>query len=335
MSDFILRITHEELGVRHDATKRLVVELPGFVNDHRVSALPDTGAARNMISLRFARKHGIPIQRGLEHRHSFQIANGRTVRSKGIARAAWTFSEDPGTTYDLEFHILASCPYDILIGAKFLEETETLSVHRDRLKERQVSSRGVHSVNLCGSPSQSLRGYLNTEPVSVLPDTGSQANLMSERYARDHGLIIDTKDDSRKLLQLADGTTQKTLGKVAAMWAFDDDPEKLMNLIFDILPTCAYDVILGLDILYQHNAYAIHSSSMIEVEAEDQSKLLLNLVGWLPPFWNLTKRRKKTGQQLILTDPLLHENFFSASFLRNLHRYSLGRRSNREPPNQR
>lgn len=276
-----------------------MVELPGFVNDHQVSALPDTGAARNMMSVRFARRHSIPIQRGLEHRCTFQIANGRTVRSKGIARATWTFPEDPGKTYDLEFHILASCPYDVLIGAKFLEETETLSIHRNRLKKRQVSSRDTHSVNLCGSPSQLLRGYLNTEPVSVLPDTGSQVNLMSERYARDHGLIIDTKDDSRRLLRFADDTTQKTMGKVAAKWAFDDDPGEPMDLIFDVLPECAYDVILGQDVLYQHNAYTIHSSSMIEIEAEDQGKLPLNLVGWLPRVWHRIKRRKETGRQIV------------------------------------
>ena len=278
----------------HHKSMRRVVRLPGFINNHKISASPDTGAARNMMSASYARKHKIPILKGSEYRRSFKLANGKTVRSRGIARVTWAFNDSQDKTYNLEFHILADCPCDVLIGAKFLQETETLSLHRHRLKKHKVSPRDIRFVNLCGSPSQLLLGSLNSESIAALPDTGSEVNLISEKYARDHELIINTDDDSRGLLQFADGTTQEALGQVTAHWAFRDDFDNPINVTFEVLAECAYDVILGHEILYQHEAYVKHRTCLVgvEVEAENQGKLRLNLVGWLPRCLHRIKRKQ-------------------------------------------
>lgn len=294
----------------HRKSMRRVVEPPGFINNHQISALPDTGAARNMMSAAYARKHKIPIHQGSEYCRSFKLANGRTIRSRGIARATWSFNDSQGKTYDLEFHILADCPCDVLVGARFLQETETLSLHRHRLRKRNVSPRDIRFVNLCGSPSQFLLGLLNGESISALPDTGSEVNLISEKYARDHGLIIYTDDDSRGLLQFADGTTQEALGRVTAKWAFKDDIDNPMNVSFEVLAECAYDVILGQEILYQHEAYSKHRTCLVDVELEpepgpesepgpeNQDNLRLNLVGWLPRCLRRIKRKQDQGMYL-------------------------------------
>lgn len=301
--------------IQHHKSMRRVVRLPGFINNHKISALPDTGAARNMMSASYARKHKIPILQESEYRRSFKLANGKTVRSRGIARITWAFNDRQDKTYDLEFHILADCPCDVLIGAKFLQETETLSVHRHRLKKCKVSTRDIRFVNLCGSPSQLLLGLLNSESISALPDTGSEVNLISEKYARDHELIIDTDDDSRGLLQFADGTTQEALGQVTAQWAFRDDIDNPINVTFEVLAECAYDVILGHEILYRHEAYVKHRTCLVdvEVEAENQGKLRLNLVGWLPRCLHRIKRKQDRGKFLYK-----HKGFLNPPFLPQL-----------------
>ena len=217
------------------------------------------------------------------------------MRSKGISTATWAFGEDQGKTFNLEFHVLADYPCDILIGAQFLEQTETLSVHHYRLKQRIVRPRDFSFVNLCGSPTQRLVGLLNSEPISALSDTGSEGNLMSEMYAREHGLVIDTSPDAQGFLQFADGTMQETLGQVTTKWAFGDDAENPIIVTFKVLSECAYDVILGQGILYQHQAYVKHRACLVDTQTEHQGKLALNLVGPFPHFLKRIMRQRDKG----------------------------------------
>lgn len=278
---------------RPNSSRRRIMVLPGLVNGSEVLALPDTGAARNMMSERYARSHNIPIQGTSAHRTAYKLANGRSVRSKGKAIVQWKF-KGGAQVYELEFQILSDCVYDVIIGQEFLKTSETLCANRHRLQIQKSTPRDVRYVNLCGSPSQILLGLIDGEAVNALPDTGSEVNIMSEAYAKSRGYEIKKIEDEMDELRFADGSSQRTLGKVNAKWAFHDDPGGSINVTFEVLERCPYQVIIGFEILYEHDVYNKHTACLVESAAEKGKALPLNHVGWRASFLERLKRKKRS-----------------------------------------
>jgi predicted aspartyl protease len=277
---------------RPNSSRRRIMVLPGLVNGSEALALPDTGAARNMMSERYARSNNIAIQGSSAHRTTYKLANGRSVRSKGKVIVQWKF-KGGAQVYELEFQILSDCVYDVIIGQEFLKTSETLCANRHRLQIQKSTPRDVRYVNLCGSPSQILLGLIDGEAVNALPDTGSEVNIMSEAYAESRGYEIKKIEDDMDELRFADGSSQRTLGKVNAKWAFHDDPGGSINVTFEVLERCPYEVIIGLDILYEHDVYNKHTACLVESAPEKGKALPLNHVGWRSSFLERLKRKKR------------------------------------------
>jgi hypothetical protein len=90
----------------------------------------------------------------------------------------WAFAEEP-ESYDLLFHVLPTCIYDVILGNAFLTATETLSKHRRRLTERVFSRTSVFKFGFLGNTCQRLEGVLADKyPVLAVPDTGAERNVM-------------------------------------------------------------------------------------------------------------------------------------------------------------
>lgn len=278
---------------RSNKTRRRIMVLPGLINGSKVSALPDTGAGRNMMSERFARSQKIQVRRGPESRSTYKLANGRSVRSRGIAVVRWKFGEKEVEEYKLEFHILPDCVYDVIIGQEFLEASDTLSANRHRLQLQESTPRDVRYVNLCGSPCQTLLGFIDGEPIGALPDTGSEVNIMSELYAERRGYKINKIESDMDELQFADGSSQRTIGKIDARWAFNDDPGGSVTITFEILSQCPYEVIIGQNILYDHDVYNKHTACLVKNVADKRKELPLNYAGWRASFLELLKPKKQ------------------------------------------
>ncbi|KFY81189.1 hypothetical protein V499_00015 [Pseudogymnoascus sp. VKM F-103] len=66
--------------------------IPGFANERRTAAVPDTGAAENIISAEYAQMLGLTLQ-GTPC--IFQLGNKKIVKTLGTVTLDWAFSEDP------------------------------------------------------------------------------------------------------------------------------------------------------------------------------------------------------------------------------------------------
>jgi hypothetical protein len=83
------------------------------------------------------------------------------------------FAEDPAKKYDLLFHVLPTCIFDVILGSAFLTATETLSKYGQRLTEYVFSIAGFFKFWFLGNRCHRLEGVLEDKySVLAVPDTG-------------------------------------------------------------------------------------------------------------------------------------------------------------------
>jgi hypothetical protein len=242
--------------------------LPGTLNGVRVDAIPDTGSTRNVISMDFAVANRFFVLRGpAAHIRIFQFASQGSGRSAGRCLLGWEFANEPHRTYKVWFEVLEGLVHNVVIGNPLLRETETMSTHSHRLRRRKSSCCLTNGffVNSIGSPQQRLIGTLNGCQVSMLPDTGSERNIISEACARIRGLSVHSEPENRIWLIFADGSLRQTVGQVEAYLGFDDNPFHDFPVTFDVLPECAHDVIIGDDILDGKEVYSRHVDCLEDI----------------------------------------------------------------------
>ncbi|KAH0553472.1 hypothetical protein GP486_006458 [Trichoglossum hirsutum] len=245
--------------------------LPISLNGIWVDAIPDTGSSRNVISGNFARANCLPIHRTpAGYTRTFRFANRNLKRSAGRCLLDWKFADEPYNTYSSWFEVLEGLPHDVVIGSPLLRETETMSKNAHRLRRHQKPSclSNFFSVNSIGLSQQRLIATLNGSRVSTLPDTGSERNIISESYAWAHGLQIHNEPRNRVWLVFADGSVRQTVGQVEAYLGLDDNPFHDFPVTFDVLRDCAYDVIIGDEILYEKEVFSQYGDCLEDTWTE-------------------------------------------------------------------
>ncbi len=94
---------------------------------HSVLAVPDSGAERNIIDMRYARDKGFNIQTGPRHRNYVQFADGTIQRTVGQVITSWTFASGKRTR--LTFEVLEDCCSDVIIGEEVLYRHNVFKKH--------------------------------------------------------------------------------------------------------------------------------------------------------------------------------------------------------------
>jgi hypothetical protein len=212
------------------------------------------------------------------------------TRTSGEVTLPWTFENEPETVYSISFGILEKCPTDIILGNKFLNDTETMSVNARRLVKKKLSTANAFYFNSAGISKQRVLGILGGTEIYAFPDTGCDLNLMSDKYAQMRGFQVDTSPENRVLLKFPDGRIRETNGVVKVPWSFADGIGNTEDLYFDILPGSAHDVILGSDFLFKSETFPKHTHRIL-IEYSVPRMLELNQVIWLRH--SLLKRSKK------------------------------------------
>ncbi|KAF2472377.1 uncharacterized protein BDR25DRAFT_312927 [Lindgomyces ingoldianus] len=244
------------------------------------------------MSFRYARKHGF-ILAEKDHR-AFELANGKAARALGKVEAKWRFSAEPERGYDLVFYVLRKCSRHVILGNKFLQETRTMSVHKQRIRYAKRKMLTQRVVNLIGNhnKTQRMAGYLNGVPVLALPDSGAQPNIVSAAFAEANGWEISENHSS---LKFADGSVQESLGQVCGTWRFgENDGRETRQLIFEVLRDCPFNVVLGQEIVYGLGIYQNYADSMITIICLSKYGNGFNLVVYIPRF--LKKLREKLSK---------------------------------------
>ena len=213
----------------------------------------------------------------------------------GIVSLNWAFPENRRKTTRIVCHVLPNCIYDLILGNGFLNMTNTLTKFRDRLTQCLFNVRkNFVRFGFLGESRQKLKGTLADEHnVLAVPDTGAERNVMNYDYALNNGFDIKSDDQYREYLQFADGSTQETVGRVDTHWTFDSG--ETIPVSFEVLEKCCSDVIIGEEILSEHNVFEKYASSLISSAYETDSYELAPfdfIRTWQRPFEKLSHRPK-------------------------------------------
>lgn len=265
--------------------------LVGSVNGANIAAMADTGSRENIISESYAENLGLTVEGSPS---SFTIGNAQKIQSigeyllfaihrkssrvltlfrpAGTVSLLWAFAENPKETFSILCHVLPRCTYSLILGNRFLKATETMSRFGHRLTKCLFSVvNNVSGFSFLGESCQRLEGTIaDRYQIFAIPDTGSERNVMSLQYAIDNGLEIKLEPKNRGYLQFADGTYEKTVGQVETFWTFESGER--IPITFEILRYCCSDVIIGEDILTEHNVFQAHAASISsDMAFEDDS----------------------------------------------------------------
>ncbi|KAL8788171.1 MAG: hypothetical protein Q9213_001810 [Squamulea squamosa] len=157
-----------------------------------------------------------------------------------------------------------------------------------------------------GETCQKLQGTLAGKcDVLALPDTGAERNVIDLDFALQLGLQINRAEGCREFVQFADGTFEQTLGRVHTHWTFANGQQ--IPIAFEVLENCCASVIIGEEVLSDHNVFEEHASSIMTLpnEKEDYELAPFDFVRtWQWPFERLRqmlrpkKKRRRKGTRI-------------------------------------
>ncbi|KAI0170960.1 DnaJ domain-containing protein [Pestalotiopsis sp. NC0098] len=264
-----------------------ILVVHGLFEEQKITAIPDTGAEYNIISGSLVDK--LQLRNRMEQpstRQPLRMANGQYTFTSGGLEASWRFGDDTSRPWKIMFHILEDFVHDLILGNSFLMETQTMSYNKHRLDRipRPINALSVLRVNLLGVPSQRLRGFVDDAEILALPDSGSEPNLVSFEFVRAQGWQHKMNTQDTRLLQFADGSTTESEGSIRGRWQFVQKSNRRRTSVFadfHILRGCAYDVIIGQDILEETDAFLKYEDDFLYIESTLASAAM-NLV-WFAP----------------------------------------------------
>ena len=273
---------------RHHNWRRSAT-LPIYIGTVPVTAIPDTGSDENAISSTFAKGIGLYIETSASSPVSFQLANGRSIKSSGIALATCSFGKDLNKESETSilFNVFSKLAVPVVIGRAFLQATETLTKHSDRLdisihRSPLVLPRILH----LNRPQQRLRCYLNVNLAYANADTGAEMNLVSPGFAAQRGFQIEEPDAEHQEVVLADGSRAPISGQFRARFDTFDRPSREVlrprahEKYFYILDGLTTDVLLCEDLLFEISAFSDQQNSFVDLDCLGIFSDL-NLVTWL------------------------------------------------------
>jgi len=239
------------------------LQVDGVLDGRIVASLPDQGAGANFLSQAYVEQEGWLFDSDVKM--LVPLANGKKVQTIGLIQLPFCFKGD-NRDHILDFHILPRCVSNVILGGPFLSLTKTFTAFAHCVK-RTVRNVLARRVLLLGGHQLRMGGWLNGQFTGALPDTGSDIMLLSRSYATARGFDIDDDPEYNVLLQLGDGSTAATSGRVKEItWLFGDQDGSRYGSIkmcdFCIVDDLVCDVILSSDFL--HHTQAFHDFSRCE-----------------------------------------------------------------------
>ena len=198
-----------------------------------VNALPDCGSAVEAVSEHFARRHGLKVK--ATDTQSICLLGGHIAESVGRIDGHFMFQGETHV-YHCVFHVLRKSVYDLVLGRKFLYQTNTLDEHRHRIvrRIRPCVQKGKRLFLLDESPKECLRCTVNGSEASAFPDTGSDLMLVSGDFVRRNKLKVCRGAEYRRQVELINGSIVRTDGMVLdAELQFDAPPTSSQELDYD------------------------------------------------------------------------------------------------------
>lgn len=143
----------------------------------------------------------------------FSLANGKIVQALGQVSVRFLFVAGSSTEFfnHCAFQVFASLVVPAIIGMEFLQATDILSKHTDRLLKQEVAMMQSLWMSSIGTPKRSVVCRLGTNIGYATADTGSDLDLVSPGFANLCGYIVELGWEE---LEFVNGSVGWTSGTV-------------------------------------------------------------------------------------------------------------------------
>jgi hypothetical protein len=262
-------------------TKRKVLPIE-FINGTGMILLAryDTGTYENHMSLELATTLGYkpyPVSKD-----SFTLPNGTKMHSIGIVTASIRFSHtnstDKAEPIECCFNVFDELVTPVLLGLKFLAETETLSKYTDRLKTVPKDVSALKRMCSVGVETNRISCMIDSKLVFAHADTGSDIALVDSRYVQAHGLEVVSGCEA---FLFADGSVGYTQGSVDVLLTLpasgDSGRYSWQKVQFHIIQDCSFDFILDEE-LVQACGIFYGSCSSLELCTDEHATSLAPII---------------------------------------------------------
>ena len=145
-----------------------------------VQAVPDTGAAKNVMDADWARSNGFRVQSGKGERTFLFFADKSVQGTLGTVKTQWTFQD--GSTKPITFHVMHNCAGNVILGEEFLHKHKVFPEHSESIVYVE-STRGLTSLCHFGLISKAKKiGFLGKRrEVSISPSSSRRDVGMVDR----------------------------------------------------------------------------------------------------------------------------------------------------------
>jgi hypothetical protein len=245
--------------------------LPIGIKGKKLNASADTGSDECGMPKDIADQLGLKVRCASSDIKEFEIGNGRKIKSIGRTTVDCSFWNEPGKKLRCVFYVFERLIVPLIMGRDFLERTDTLTQHQDRLVDRAPRTGPCRVMHL-SRPKRRMRCYIDSDLVEANPDTGAEMELVSLDFIKRKGYAVDTPDAAHEVVQFVDGSTARTQGQVTIKFeaygdAFQEAvPSKARYRTFYVLDGLTTDILLGEDLLYSINAFTEHASSFVDLD---------------------------------------------------------------------
>jgi hypothetical protein len=287
--------SHKHTQQNHPTNGHCTVRRCGLkmtVNGESVDGFGDTGSSHNIVDAGWVKKRNITV---VDDEKDLTMGNGSRLHSQGYVELDVRFARERVKGEKIVARVVKSFPFDLLLSRLFLEATGTLKQFIRRFTKCVFPRlKSIYSVNLLsGEPDRErFHGLFNDDiEFEAVLDTGSNCNIMRWDWAQNHHLHISTDDKHRGWISLPSNERVPTIGRVYVDMTLPAG--KTVPLEFQVLEEAAVPIILGDDVVLDHELYSTYSDSIYNVDEEalPDGVLMLDFMPWYATVVQKAKQR--------------------------------------------
>ena len=262
------------------------VELPMNILGSTYATCPDSGSHENIMVKGVAQQLGLDIESSTEHRKEFRIGNGKIVKSLGRTCVKCSFAKEPDLEYLCWFYVFRSLIKSVIMGMAFLDATETLTKHKNRLQCSMSPRTGPLQLCALNNPAQRLGCMAEGKRILANADTGSEIDFISLAYAKRRSFEIEKVNPQENKVQFADGSLSYLAGRVSLdifIGQYDllsvNRGGKRLQRTFYVLDGLTSDMLLGDEFLDETDAFNTYRAALSS-DASKEAFSQLNTIVW-------------------------------------------------------
>jgi hypothetical protein len=280
--------------------------LPVLLDGHIIASTPDYGSNVEAIDHALAERLGLRITSSEVARKKVRLGNGDYLKPLGTVLAWIEFAKGPRGARAVTFSVFDKLVtgVQLVLGRRFLDETEILTKHRDWLDECRPNHSRVPRLMLMPGSARFLPCFLDNHKVYAAADTGSDVCLISGEYARRRRLNVAPVQEHERYLELPGLHLAEVSGKVELKFdtlyatkspnysrsisvastvgnkanaAVNDGDHYQM---FYVLPSLTCDVLLGEELLDSIDVFGCHLDTFVDCCLSDSNNCELKAIKW-------------------------------------------------------